>query len=218
MKPWRIELMHNILLADIGNTHFHIYNGKEVEHLSYDDAIEKYANNEMCYISVKHTLGEKIEYIKSWKNISSSIGIEGEYETMGVDRKALCLSHEDGIFVDAGSAITVDVVEAGRYVGGFILPGIKAYLQSYKSISPVLDISLDIALKLEELPTTTKEQISYGIIASIKALIEQHSKGKTLYFTGGDGKFLSNYFDNALYDETFVFQGMMKAIKDKKIC
>ena len=210
--------MTNILLADIGNTHFHIYNGQEVEHLSYDDAIEKYANKEMCYISVKHILEEKIAKIKSWKNISSSVQIEGEYETMGVDRKALCLSHKNGIFVDAGSAITVDVVEEGRYVGGFILPGIKAYLQSYKSISPVLDSSLDIALKLEELPTTTKEQISYGIIASIKALIEKHSKGKTLYFTGGDGKFLSSYFDNALYDETLVFQGIQKAIKDKKIC
>ncbi len=210
--------MFGMLLADIGNTHFHIYNGAFVEHLTYDDAIQKYANKKMCYISVKHTLGEKMEHIKNWKNISSSMGIEGEYETMGVDRKALCLSNEDGIFVDAGSAITVDVVEAGRYIGGFILPGLKAYLKSYKSISPVLDISLDIALKLEELPTTTKEQISYGIIASIKALIEKHSKGKTLYFTGGDGKFLSSYFDNALYDETLVFQGIQKAIKDKKIC
>ena len=201
-----------MLLADIGNTHFHIYNGKEVAHLSYDDAIEKYANSKLCYISVKHTLGEKIEHIKSWKDISSSMGIDGEYETMGVDRKALCLSHKNGIFVDAGSAITVDVVKEGRYVGGFILPGIQAYLQSYKFISPVLDISLDIALKLEELPSTTKEQISYGIIASIKALIDKHSEGKTLYFTGGDGKFLSSYFDKAIYDETLVFQGMQKAL------
>ena len=207
-----------MLLADIGNTHFHIYHGKEVEHLSYDDAIQKYANSKLCYISVKHTLAEKIVHMNSWKNISSSMNIEGEYKTMGVDRKALCLSHKEGIFIDAGSAITVDVVEEGRYVGGFILPGLKAYLQSYKSISTALDTSLDISLTLEELPTTTKEQISYGIIASIKALIEQHSEGKTLYFTGGDGKFLSSYFDDAHYDETLVFQGMMKAIKDKKIC
>jgi len=207
-----------MILVDIGNSYFHIYDGEKVEHLTYKDAIEKYVQKELYYISVKYELEEKIIKMKNWKNISSLMKIEGEYDTMGVDRKALCLSHEDGIFVDAGSAITVDVVEAGRYVGGFILPGIKAYLQSYKSISPVLDISLDIALKLEELPTTTKEQISYGIIASIKALIEQHSKGKTLYFTGGDGKFLSNYFDNAHYDETLVFQGIQKAIKDKKIC
>ncbi len=204
--------LDELLLADIGNSRIHIYDGVTIEHLIYEDAIEKYATKEMCYISVKHALEEKIEHIKSWKNISSSVGIEGEYETMGVDRKALCLSHENGVFVDAGSAITVDVTEEGRYVGGFILPGLKAYLQSYKSISSALDTSLDTTLSLEELPTTTKEQISYGIIASIKALIEQHSKAKRLYFTGGDGKFLSTYFENALYDETLVFQGMKRAL------
>ena len=210
--------MDKILLADIGNTYFHIYNGKNVEHLPYTDAIEKYANRDMCYISVKHALGKKIEHIKCWNNISDTLFIEGEYDTMGVDRKALCLSHKEGIFIDAGSAITVDVINGGKYVGGFILPGMQAYLASYKSISSALDTSLDEALTLERLPTTTKEQISYGIIASIKSLIDIHSEDKTLYFTGGDGKFLSTFFKDAVYDEMLVFQGMIKAIKDKKIC
>ncbi|RUM69670.1 MAG: pantothenate kinase, partial [Sulfurovum sp.] len=129
-----------MLLADIGNTHFHIYDGREVEHLSHEDAIERYAHIPMQYISVKHSLGEKIEHIKAWEDISSQLYIDGEYKTMGVDRKALCLSHESGVFIDAGSAITVDVVEKGRYMGGFILPGLKAYLESYKAISPVLDV------------------------------------------------------------------------------
>jgi len=211
-------IMDKILLADIGNTHFHIYNGKSVEHLSHVDALKKYAHSDMCYISVKHALGEKIEHIKNWKNISSSLYIEGEYNTMGVDRKALCLSHDEGIFVDAGSAITVDVVSEGVYKGGFILPGLKAYLESYRTISSVLDTTLEEALTLGSLPSTTKEQISYGIIASIKALIDKHNDGKTLYFTGGDGRFLSTFFDDAVYDETLVFQGMVKTIKDKKIC
>jgi len=210
--------MNNILLADIGNTHFHIYDGKRVAHLSYVEAIERYANRSMQYISVKQSLKEEISHIKIWQNISSQIHIDGEYDTMGVDRKALCLSHEDGVFVDAGSAITVDVVEKGQYIGGFILPGLKAYLESYKAISPVLGVSLQEKLLLDALPLTTKEQISYGIIASIKALIEKHSKGKILYFTGGDGKFLSTFFDDGIYDETLVFQGMIKTIKDKKLC
>ena len=208
--------MNNILLADIGNTHFHIYDGTIVKHLPYADAIEKYADKELLYICVNSSIIEQIKDMKYWKNISSIIGIYGEYDTMGVDRKALCMSHKNGVFVDAGSAITVDVVEDGRYMGGFILPGIRAYLESYKFVSPALNTSLDKTLRLKELPTTTKEQISYGIIASIKSLIEKHSKSKTLYFTGGDGKFLSTYFDNALYDETLVFHGIMKAIKDKK--
>ena len=207
-----------MILADIGNSYFHIYDGEKIEHLTYKDAIEKYAQKELYYISVKHQLEEKITKMKNWKNISSSLCIDGEYETMGVDRKALCLSHTEGIFVDAGSAITVDVVNNGRYEGGFILPGLQAYIECYSGISSVLDTTLDKSLNLETLPTTTKEQISYGIIASIKSLIEKHSNAKTLYFTGGDGKFLSTFFDEAVYDETLVFQGILKTVKDKNIC
>jgi len=208
----------DVLLADIGNTHFHIYDGNSVEHLAYDDAVDKYKNKKLYYITVKHQPSLKIDKIPLWKNISSHIEIEGEYETMGVDRKALCLSRRDGLFIDAGSAITVDVVEQGVYNGGFILPGLKGYIQMYKNISTVLDTNLDKEVNIEELPSTTKEQISYGIIASIKALIDKHSKGKKLYFTGGDGKFLSTYFEDAIYDEMLVFDGMRKVIKESKIC
>ena len=204
--------MHNMILADIGNTHFHIYDGEKIEHLSYEDALTKYTQSELCYISVKHGLSEEIAAISKWKNISKYMKIAGEYDSMGVDRKALCLSHNDGIFIDAGSAITVDVVEEGQYMGGFILLGLQAYQEGYKSISTALDVHLDKAVDLEHLHSTTKEQISYGIIASIKALIDKHSKSKMLYFTGGDGEFLSTFFDDAIYDEKLVFTGMQKAI------
>jgi len=202
-----------MLLADIGNTYFHICNGKTVEHLAYDAAIAKYQSEALCYISVKHQLSLEIEQITNWKNISSLMKIENEYDTMGVDRKALCLSHKDGLFVDAGSAITVDVMEDGIYCGGYIFPGLKVMLNAYAGISSVLDVELNKQISLEQLPSTTKDGISYGIIASIKALIDKHNKGKTLYFTGGDGKFLSSYFPDAIYDETLVFQGMKKVLK-----
>jgi len=207
-----------LLLADIGNTHVHIYDGSTVEHLSYLDALKQYASTPLYYICVKQQLLEEIGLVTAWKNLSSFIEIEGEYPTMGVDRKALSLSRKEGVFVDAGSAITVDVVEEGVYKGGFILAGLQASLEAYGRISPALATTLERGLCLKSLPTTTKEQISYGIIASIKALIKQHSKGKPLYFTGGDGLFLSRYFDGATYDETLVFQGMIKSMKDKKLC
>ena len=203
------------LLADIGNTHFHVYDGDSVKHLSYDEAMKTYKDIPLQYISVNRKIEDKIGHIKMWNNISSRMQIKGEYDTMGVDRKALCLSYKDGVFIDAGSAITVDVMKDGIYQGGYIYPGVKAMLESYKSISEVLDVRLDESVSLAELPRTTKEQISYGIIASIKALMDKHTETNTLYFTGGDGKFLSNYFDNAIYDETLVFQGILKTIKDK---
>jgi type III pantothenate kinase len=206
MKP-------TILLADIGNSYFHIYNGTSVEHLSYDEAIRQYSKEKLCYISVKQQLDQTIEEIELWQNISDQMQLEGAYDTMGVDRKALCLSHDDGVFVDAGSAITVDVMEDGIYRGGFIYPGLKAMLEAYKAISPALETDLNDTISLERLPTTTKDGISYGIIASIKALIDKHSNGKKLYFTGGDGKLLSSFFKDATYSEMLVFDGMRKALK-----
>ncbi len=206
------------LLADIGNTHFHIYTTDGVEHLSHSQAIEKYQDKALVYICVNTSLSQEIAKIKKWKNISSLMELEGAYDTMGVDRKALCLSHDNGIFIDAGSAITVDVMLDGVYQGGFILLGIQAYLASYASISEVLDVTLETSLNVDTLPCTTKEGISYGIIASIKALIDKHSHGKTRYFTGGDGAFLSTFFEDAIYDESLVFQGVQKVIKELKIC
>ena len=207
-----------MLLADIGNTHFHIYDGKKVEHLSYSGAIEKYRGERLHYISVNTYIEKQIGCIENWKNVSGFVYIPGEYETMGVDRKALCLSHKNGIFVDAGSAITVDIVEGGVYRGGIIFPGIQTMLESYGHISKALETELVPDINLTQLPFTTKEQISYGIIASIKALIDRHRGGKTLYFTGGDGEFLSAFFDHAQYSETLVFEGMRYALKEKRQC
>ena len=214
----RYGMSSRVLLADIGNSYFHIYNGPTVEHLSYEEAIRKYSKEALCYISVKEELDSTIEEIALWKNISDQIELEGAYETMGVDRKALCLSHDDGVFVDAGSAITVDIMQDGTYMGGFIYPGLRAMLDTYSAISPALETQLNETISLESLPTTTKDGISYGIIASIKALIDKHTDGKKLYFTGGDGKLLSSFFNNATYDEMLVFDGMRKVIKETQIC
>ena len=211
-------MIANILLADIGNTHFHIFDGKSVKHLSYDEAIEQYHSQKLYYITVKHQLIQEMQDISQWKNISSFVYIEEEYETMGVDRKALCLSHQNGIFIDAGSAITLDVVENEIYRGGFILLGIKAYLKGYETISLALKTELNENIDLNRLPKTTKDGISYGIIASIKEIVSKHKRGKKLYFTGGDGAFLSTFFEDAIYDEMLVFKGIKKALKEKKIC
>ena len=202
-----------MLLADIGNSRVHIYNGDEVVHLSHKEAIEQYSNQELKYITVKHQLKEQLERLEKWENISELMQIEGQYSTMGIDRKALCLSHKKGIFVSAGSAITVDVVEEGKYLGGFLLPGVKAYIEAYASISPALKTELNTEVSLNELPKTTQDAISFGIIASIKTLIEKYQADKQLYITGGDGKLLSQFFTNAIFDETLIFQGMKNAIK-----
>ena len=209
-----------MLLADIGNSRVHIYNGDKVIHLSHEKAIELYANKQLSYITVKHQLKEKLKGLKNWTDISKQIFLKNSYHTMGIDRKALCLSHPNGIFISAGTAITVDMVEDGIYKGGFLLPGLQAYLNSYFSISPALKVKFNSKVSLDELPKTTKDGISYGIIASIKSVIEnipieRYQSDKKLYISGGDGILLSSFFDNAIFDETLIFKGINNVLKVK---
>jgi type III pantothenate kinase len=202
-----------MLFADIGNTRIHIYNGDKVIHLSHDEGIECYADQELFYITVKHQLKDRLASLENWKDISSLMVLPNGYTTMGIDRKALCLSGKDGVFVSAGSAITVDIMKRGIYQGGFLLLGLRAYIDAYASISPALKSELNRNISLEQLPQTTKDGISYGIISSIKMLIEKHQSDKKLYISGGDGEFLSSFFDNAIFDETLIFQGMKNALQ-----
>jgi len=209
-----------MLLADIGNTHIHIYDTSKdiVTHLPHQEGINLYRDEKIFYISVNISLEDKIKSLTNWINISLKISLDGAYNGMGVDRRALCLSHRDGVFIDAGSAITVDIMENGLYQGGFILAGLKSILKSYQDISPILNIDINYDISVDRLPLTTKDGISYGIIAPIKTIIEKHQKDRRLYFTGGDGEYLSSFFKNGLFDERLVFKGMLTQLKVKKLC
>ena len=205
-----------MILADVGNRHVHICENGRVLHLSLMDAIDQYGTSEVAYINVSRASGSTLAALDGWQDISESLSIEGEYPGMGIDRKALCLSRQQGLFVDAGSAITVDRVIDGVYQGGFILPGLHAYAKAYAEISPVLDLPLERDIDLTELPRDTRQSVSFGTIASIVSVIEANREGLPLYLTGGDGAYLSRYFEDAHYDEMLLFEGMKKSIQRKE--
>jgi len=223
-----------ILVIDLGNTRWKmglVDNGDIIKVSTFEypiskNIIQKFIQNNYpdgtSLISVNPSMEEIIPlegllnlYILNKKNVLLNVDYKG---ILGPHRIAAALGGVKKfgfplIIIDAGSAITVDVMEEGRYKGGYIFPGLKAMLKSYEEISPVLKTELNKTISLVQLPTTTKEQISYGIIASIKALIDKHSNGQKLYFTGGDGHLLSTFFEEARYDEKLVFYGMQRAIK-----
>ncbi len=201
-----------MILADIGNTRIHIHDNSRVIHLSHQDAFREYGDREIYYISVNSKLDKKLKELKNWVDISDKIILKGSYSTMGVDRKAICLSKKTGIFISAGSAITVDIMEDGEYMGGFLLLGLSQYIKSYGLISPALETNLNRDIDIDKLPKNTKDAISYGVIASIKSIVEKHQGDKKLYISGGDGEFLSSFFKNSIFDERLIFKGMKSAI------
>ena len=204
-----------MILMDVGNTRAHLWQDGRVEHMMLDEAVRRYHAQRVTYINVNPHNDDLLSAIAGWENLAPRLHIEGEYDGMGIDRKALCLAHSEGIFVDAGSAITVDKVVGGVYRGGFITPGLRAYRRMYAAISPVLDVELDHKVDLHTLPKTTQESVSYGTIAPIIAAIEKLRGDLPLYITGGDGVWLAEHMDNVVYDESLIFRGMRNESKNK---
>jgi type III pantothenate kinase len=209
--------MREYILADIGNSRIHLFDGESVRHYPHEEALARFKDARVYYICVNDTLASRLQAYATWRDVSHLMHLPGAYDTMGVDRKALCLSRDNAVFIDAGSAITIDVMRRGIYEGGILLPGLEAWRDAYARISPALDYPLDTDVSLVRLPRTTKEQISYGIIASVKTLVERHTASLPLYVTGGDGEVVASFFKSAVYDETLVFKGMRYALQAEGI-
>jgi len=198
-----------LVLIDIGNTNFHIWENGRVYNLK---KIRKF-NDEIYYISVNEKKEKKLlELNPHAKKLTPKLNTV--YKGLGVDRAMACLAVEDGVVVDAGSAITIDKIDKTKHLGGVILPGIWAMKEAYAKISPKLDCEI-VNIDLNKLPKNTSEAVSYGIISSIVSTVENLRGDKKVYLTGGDGEFL-NRFINGIYVKDLVFKGMLKSLKDKK--
>ena len=91
------------------------------------------------------------------------------------------------------------------------MPGIESYRKLFANIE-VLNVELNLGVSLESIPQNTRDAVSYGCLKGIILSIRNIAKDNFIYFTGGDGKFLSRFFPNSLFDGTLVFRGMEKAI------
>lgn len=210
-----------MILCDVGNTHLHFWRNGQVLHVEPKELTRNKFDQEIYYISVNEKNEKLLHKICSKAyNLDSIIKIPSEYVGLGVDRRAACIAVKNGAVIDAGSAITIDLVEDGKHLGGCILPGINELNNSYGRISPALKTRVSFGLEPESMPQSTKEAVFYGLIKSIILTIRDTIGSKKAYFTGGDGKYLSKFFNNSVYDETLVFRGMrisiQNALKERK--
>lgn len=204
-------------LCDIGNTNATInHNGKiwslPISQFQYFDKNEK-----IYYINVNENLQDKLQVKENFINLESYFELDTIYEGIGIDRIAACCAINDGLIVDAGSAITIDIMSNSVHLGGFILPGIKASLDCFRAISTKLKANLKTSVDLNMLPQNTNDAINYGILKPIVKLIEENCKDKKIYFTGGDGAFLSRFFPQSVYRQDLIFNSMKKVIQDNKL-
>lgn len=206
-----------MLLCEIGNTNIHFYKkgASWSEKANVKNILQ--IKEKFYYINVNESLKPKLEGLENGMDLKPYIKIDTAYKGLGIDRAAACKAIDDGVIVDAGSAITVDIMAGGLHLGGYIMPGLFALQKSFASISPRLDMTINPNTPLDLLPQNSLEAISYGAIKPIILMLKESQKDKRLYFTGGDGKFFAKFFDNAIYDSSLVFKGMLKTIKEKGI-
>ncbi len=190
-----------------------------VEDLTIEDCLSRYAHEKVYYICVNERAARKIvKKAPRWIDLSHRHLLETSYQGLGIDREAACLGVEDGIVIDAGSAITVDVMEKGVHKGGWIWPGLRALRDAYARISTKLDCEIRSDLKLDGLPLETCDAVSFGILAPIVSLVRAFGQGKRIVLTGGDAEKIAAILPEAQIDREVVFRGMMKMIKDNETC
>jgi len=204
-----------MLLCDIGNTSYHFYDMKHHYKKSVSDFDPSNITKQVYYICVHHFTCKKLQQLSNWKNIETFVDRTLYYETMGIDRIVACEAIQNGVIVDAGSAITVDVVKDGIFQGGFIIPGKQAYENTLKNISPALKTSINFNTDLKNLPKNTADALSYGFLSGLKKEIESYSLD--IILTGGNAQEMQKVFEAAKVDEMLLFKGMKKVLKKNSL-
>lgn len=202
-----------MVLCDIGNSDVKFLQDNKFSSLSFEEFAAFQNEERVFYINVNHSLKKLVSSKSNFIDIEPYFKFDTIYQGLGVDRIAACYTIADGVVVDAGSAITVDIMSSSMHLGGFILPGIASFRKAYAEISPILKCELNTQIYLDTLPQRTIDAVSYGTFKSIYLLIKDAAYNKNLYFTGGDGRFLERFFDRAIFDKLLVFRGMQKVIE-----
>ncbi len=203
-------------LCDVGNTNASFFENGKITKIKLENFKDFKSDEKIYFISVNDEMTSKLQNLPKFVNLEPYFELDTIYEGLGIDRIASCYAIKNGLIIDAGSAITIDVMMNSMHLGGAIIPGISHVLKACEAISPRLKISLNSQVSLDALPQKTADAVSYGVIKPILLLIESMANGSKIYFTGGDGEFLSRSFADSIYDRMLVFRGMQKLIEQKK--
>ena len=135
-------------------------------------------------------------------------------ETLGADRLAAAVgavslygADKNILVVDFGSAITIDSVVCGTFMGGNISPGVSMRFRALNDYTAALPLRTLPAGELPLYGSSTYQAIETGVVRGITGEIAGYIEESrrihgqvTVVFTGGD----ANYFAGKLKNTIFV--------------
>jgi len=203
-----------MLLCDIGNTSYHFLDKERDFKESVATFDPSSVKQKVYFISVNGEVSKKLASLENWIDLSVFVDKSKYYESMGIDRVVATMGVKNALVVDAGSAITVDMVKNGVFCGGFIYPGVNAMQKTYANISPALAYSFNFECDLDIMPKNSQDAISYGYLKTL--YLELISHNLPIILTGGDASKLKKIFRDAKIDAQLIFNSMKKIIKENE--
>ncbi|XWN35783.1 MAG: type III pantothenate kinase [Balneola sp.] len=149
-------------------------------------------------------------------------------EQLKEENKVIGLGGRSVIAVDAGSACTIDCMHKEEiFIGGMILPGISAFIQSLNKVAPELP-ETELEFASNWIGKSTKESLILGRldffalgIAGIFERLRTYFPGAKVFITGGDAqifsecfKFVERGYSDPVIDEFLIFKGMKTFIDE----
>ncbi|WPE17541.1 type III pantothenate kinase [Candidatus Thioglobus autotrophicus] len=198
--------MDNILLIDIGNTAVKwTFNGEYSSALASDFSIDLLPKATQVLVSC---VGEqsllknfdKAIFVKSQAQFNNFKSAYKKSQDLGVDRFLAMIASIDQypnqtrLIIDAGSALTFDLVLAGgEHQGGLIMPGLGVLRRSFTQFS-----SDSKQLALEKNANNTKDAWEYGTAQMFMSVINHQVEtyltqygDLQIILTGGDAKIIA---------------------------
>lgn len=206
-----------ITLIDIGNTTYHILDDNKDFKIKIEDKLPT-LDNQIYFISVNEEATKKLlnKYVDAI-DIGSWFKVDTNYSsTLGIDRVAVCSYIKDGIIVDCGSAITVDIMKNNKHLGGFIMPNISRLKSIYPAISKKLEFNFEKQIDLDKIPLDTNSAINYSILNMIILPIKniQIQYDMDIIFTGENSTLIMEHFKNSSFQKSLIFDAMKRVIRE----
>ncbi len=161
----------------------------------------------------------------------TSLPIKNAYgtpKTLGKDRIAAAVAahllypDECTVIIDAGTCITLDVIEKETYLGGNISPGMKMRskaMHEYTGLLPEVDINFNPQIIGTNTRQALENGILYGTIWEIESFIARNKEAFSdirinVILTGGDAKFLAKHINCPVFvDENLVLKGLNEILR-----
>ena len=177
--------------------------------------IKSYGVNAAAYSSVRRPDARIIELLR--KRVKKFIRLDHntplpvviDYDspcTLGQDRvaaavgAATCAPGRNVLIVDAGTAVTLDIVTAdGHFLGGNISPGLHMRfeaLNNYTSRLPLVDYNGEVPLIGHNTVTAIRAGVVGGLVSEIEGYIDKivakMGNDLVVIVTGGDSNYLAS--------------------------